>query len=147
MEGGAAHAPAVAGIHLLMDMGLIEIDQLVPIPLRAVEQRAEVLDEPYPLRGIGTSQQLAGFLPGQFEPVQGRADGLAAQQAIEAVLHERNETLERPAGRRISPGYGRRGRGLLGGADRLVKRRCDPWTKGGRPPLRRYLSAAGPCWL
>ena len=147
MEGRAAHAPAIAGIDVLMDMGLIEIDQVVPIPLRAVEQRAQFLDEPRPPRGIGTSQQLTGFLPGQFEPVQGGADALAAVEAVEAVLHERDETLERPPWWRVSPGYGRCGRGSLGGADRLVEGCFDAWTKGGRPPLRRYISAAGPCWL
>src|SRR4051812_12726974 len=103
-----------------MDMSLIEIDQLMGIPLRAVPQHAEVLDEPHPPRGIGTPQQLAGLLPGQFEPVQGRADALAAQQAIEAVLHERHETLERPAWWWISARYGRLGCSLLGGADRFA---------------------------
>src|SRR5215213_3333375 len=70
MEGRAAHAPAIAGIDVLVDMGLVEIDQVVPIPLRGVEQRAEVLDEPRPPCGIGTSQQLASFLPGQVEPAR-----------------------------------------------------------------------------
>src|SRR5215208_4386196 len=143
MEGCAAHAPAMAGIDILMDMGLIEIDQWVPLPLRTVEQRAQLRDEPRPPRGIGTAQQLAGFLPGQVEPVQGGTDALAAAEAAQAVLHEGGETLECPAGRRISPGYGRGGRGLLGGADRFAEGHFDPWTKGGRPPLRRYISAAG----
>src|SRR4051794_39774918 len=85
-----------------MDVGLIDIDQLIAIALCAVPQRAKVLDKLHPPRGIGTPQQLAGLLPGQSEPVQGTADALAAQQAIEAVLHERYQTLERPAWRGIS---------------------------------------------
>lgn len=79
MEGCAAHAPAVAGIDILMDMSLIDIDQFMAIALRAVPQGAKVLDELHPPRGIGTRQQLAGLLPGESEPVQGRADALAAQ--------------------------------------------------------------------
>ena len=102
MEGCAAHAPAMAGIDILMDMGLINIDQLIAIALRAVSQRTEVLDEPHTPYGIGTPQQFAGLLPGEPEPVQGRADALAAQQAIKAVLHKRRQTLERPAWRWIS---------------------------------------------
>src|SRR3954467_2304839 len=60
-----------------MDVGLIDIDQLIAIALCAVPQRAKVLDELHPPRGIGTPQQLAGLLPGQSEPVQGTADALA----------------------------------------------------------------------
>ena len=131
MEGCAAHTPAVAGLDILMDMGLVEIDQLMAIPLRAVPQHAEVLDEPPAPHRIGTPQQLAGLLPGQFEPVQGTADALAAQQAVEAVLHKRRETLERPAWRGISARYGRLGRSLLGGADRFAESRRDPRAKGG----------------
>src|SRR3954465_15520692 len=124
-----------------MDVGLIDIDQLIAIALCAVPQRAKVLDERHPPRGIGTPQQLAGL---QSEPVQGTADALAAQQAIEAVLHEPHKTLERPAWRGISARYRRLGRSLLGGADRFAESRRDPRAKGGRPPLRRYSSAARP---
>src|SRR5689334_141791 len=99
-----------------MDMGLIEIDQVMAIALRAGPQRAEVLDELPPPHRIGTPQQLAGLLPREPEPVHGRADALAAQQAIKAVLHEPHQTLERPAWRGISARYGRLGRSLLGGA-------------------------------
>src|SRR3954462_12095205 len=120
-----------------MDVGLIAIDQLIAIALCAVPQRAKVLDELHPPRGIGTPQQLAGLLPGQSEPVQGTADALAAQQAIEAVLHERYQTLERPAWRGISARYRRLGRSLLGGADRFAESRRDPRAKdlmgAGRP--------------
>ena len=94
MEGCAAHAPAVAEIDILRDMGLIDIDQFMAIPLRAVPQHPEILDELPAPRGIGTPQQLAGFLPGEAEPVPGRADALAAQRAIAAVLYEPRQTLE-----------------------------------------------------
>jgi hypothetical protein len=89
-------------------------------------------------------EQLAGLLPRESTPVQGTADALAAQQAIKAILNERPQTLERPAWRGISARYGRLGRSLLGGADRFAESRRDPRAKGGRPPLRRYSSAAGP---
>src|ERR1051325_1884524 len=36
VEGYAAYAPAVAEVDILMDMGLIEIDQVMAIALRAV---------------------------------------------------------------------------------------------------------------
>jgi hypothetical protein len=146
VEGCAAHAPAVSGIDILVDMGLIDIDQVMAIALRAVPQRAEVLNELPPPRGIGTPQQLAGLLPREAEPVQGSADALAAQQAIEAVLHKRHQTLERPAWRWIRARYRRLDCSLMGGADRFAESRRDPRAKGGRPPLRRYSSAAGP-WL
>jgi hypothetical protein len=97
-----------------------------------------------PPHGIGTPQQLAGLLPGEPEPVQGSADALAAQQAIKAVLNKLHQTLERPAWRGISARYGRLGRSLLGDADRFAESCRDPRAKGGRPPLRRYSSAAGP---
>ena len=76
-----------------------------------------------------------------------RAEALAAQQAIKAVLNKLHQTLERPAWRGISARYGRLGRNLLGGADCFAQSRRDPRAKGGRPPLRRYSSAAGPCSL
>src|SRR3954452_12654815 len=113
-----------------MDVGLIDIDQLIAIALCAVPQRAKVLDELHPPRGIGTPQQLAGLLPGQSEPVQGTADALAAQQAIEAVLHDPHKTLERPAWRGISARYRRLGRSPPGGADRFFESR--PRTPGKR---------------
>src|SRR4051794_8642416 len=120
-----------------MDVGLIDIDQLIAIALCAVPQRAKVLDELHPPRGISTPQQLAGLLPGQSEPVQGTADALAAQQAIEAVLHEPHQTLERPAWRGISARYRRARRSPLGGGGRLFARRPGPPGKrGGGPPRR-----------
>src|SRR5689334_20386605 len=144
VEGYAAHAPAVAEVDILMDMGLIDIDQVMAITLRAAPQRMEVLDELPPPHGIGTPQQLADLLPREPEPVQGSADALAAQPAIKAVLHKRPQALERPAWRRIRARYRRLGCSLLGGADRFAESRRDPRAKGGRPPLRRYSNAAGP---
>src|SRR4051812_50174406 len=113
-----------------MDVGLIDIDQLIAIALCAVPQRAKVLDELHPPRGIGTPQQLAGLLPGQSEPVQGTADALAAQQAIEAVLHERHKTLERPAWRGIKGRLWRRWPHPVGRRGPLAPGRPDARGKG-----------------
>src|ERR1041385_7436078 len=112
-----------------MDMGLIEIDQVMAIALRAVLQHAEVLDEFPPPHGIGTPQQLAGLLPGEPEPVQGTADALAAQQTIKALPHKGDQALERPAWRWISARYRRLDRSLLDGADRVAESGRDPRAK------------------
>ena len=62
-------------------------------------------------------------------------------------MHQSGQTLERPAWLRISPDYRWRGRLPLSGADCFVEGSLDLWTKGGRPPVRRYISASGPCSL
>src|SRR3954453_1826647 len=81
MEALAAFAPTVAEVDILMDMGLIEIDQVMALIARAIQQRADLGNKSLPLVGIGASEQLASFLPGQVQPVQGAADGLAAEAA------------------------------------------------------------------
>ena len=145
MEALAAHAPAVAEIDVLVDVSLVEVDQVVPIALGAVQQGAQLADDGVPPLGIGAAEQLLRLLPRQVQPVQGSADGLAAAQASEPRLHEADQPLQRPARSRIGPGYGRRGCVLPGSADFRVESRRDVWTKGGRPPVRRYSSASGPC--
>ncbi len=147
MEALAALAPTVAEIDILVDVGLVEVHQMVPIPLGAVQQGADLFDEGVPPLGIGAAQQLLGLLPRQAQPVQGSADGFTAAQAAEPRLHEANQPLQRPAGFRVGAGHGRRGCFLLGCADLCAERGCDVRAKGGRPPVRRYSSASGPCSL
>ena len=147
MEPLATLTPGMAEIDILVDVRLIEIDQLMPIPLRIVQQRAQLFDQPHPPRGIGTPKQLSGLLPRQIEPVQGDTDGLAAIEAVKPRMHEPDQTLERPAWLRISPDYRWRGRLPLSGTDCFVEGSLDLWTTGGRPPVRRYISASGPCSL
>src|SRR3954454_14198496 len=81
MEALAAFAPTVAEVDILVDMGLIEIDQVMALIARPIQQRADLGNKSLPLVGIGASEQLASFLPGQVQPVQGAADGLAAEAA------------------------------------------------------------------
>ena len=69
--------------------------------------------------------------------MQDGADRLAATAQTEPLPHEADQALDRPARRRISPGYGWVGRTLLGGADGVTKGGLDLWAKGGRPPVRR----------
>jgi hypothetical protein len=46
-----------------MDMGLIQIDQVMALIARPIQQRADLGDESRPLLRIGTTKQLVGFLP------------------------------------------------------------------------------------
>src|SRR3954462_15976860 len=79
----AAHAPSIAEVGVLMDVGLVEIDQLMPVALGGGQYWAQPGDEGLPPRGIGTAKQLLGLLPRQPEPVKSGADGLAAARAGE----------------------------------------------------------------
>jgi hypothetical protein len=58
----------------------------------AVQQRADLGDESRPLARIGATEQLAGLLPRQLEPVQRPADGFTAAAAAKLHLHEANQT-------------------------------------------------------
>lgn len=147
MEPLAALAPAIAEIDILVDVSLIEVNHLVVVPLGGVQKRTQVFDECFPPLGVGSAEQLLGFLPGQLEPVQGSADGLAAAALPKPVPHEPGQAPQGPAWLRISPGYGWAGGMLLRGADGLAEGGGDVWAKGGRPPVCRYTSAAGPCSL
>ena len=137
MEALAALAPAVAEVGILVEVRLVEVDQHVPVALGALQHGAHLLQEGGAPIGVGATQQLPRLLPGQIEPAQGGAEGLAAAETAEPVPHEADQALERPARRRVGPGYGRAGRDLLGGADGVTEGRLDLWAKGGRPPVRR----------
>ena len=145
MEPLAALAPAMAEVDILVDVGLIKVDQMVAVALGAVQQGAELFDEGGPPFGVGAAEQLLGFLPRQAQPVQGSADGFAAAQATKPRLHEADQPLQRPTGFRVGAGDGWAGCFLLGRVDFCAKGGCDVRAKGGRPPVRRYSSASGPC--
>ena len=120
---------------------------MVAVTLGTVQQGAQLLDEGCPPSGTGTAKQLPGLLPRQAKPVQGGADGFAAARLAEPRPHNVNQPLERPARLRVGPGYGWAGSLLLRGTDVLAKGGLDAGAKGGRPPVRRYSSAPGPCSL
>lgn len=143
-------------VNILVDVRLVPIDQLVPVTLDAVQQGAELFDKGLSPCGMGAAEPakwrshlrgLLGLLPRQVEPVQGRADGLATAQAAKPRLHEADQALQRPAWFRVGAGDGWAGRVLLGRADLCAERGCDVRAKGGRPSVRRYASASGPCSL
>src|SRR3954465_11347039 len=115
------------------------------IALSAGQNILELLEERLsPLR-IGPAQQLLGFLPGQLEAVQGRADRLAAAHQPEALADPADQAAQRPARRGVGPFYGWGGRRTLGGADRLAEFGFALGAKRGRrPPVRRNASASGP---
>src|SRR4051794_41812553 len=117
MEALAAFAPAVAEVDILMDMGLIEIDQVMALIARAIQQRADLGNKSLPLVGIGASEQLASFLPGQVQPVQGAADGLAAEAAGGLRLHKTKQTPPRPPRVFLRSPRRRPGPPRLGGAE------------------------------
>src|SRR3954452_11738615 len=144
MEGCAAHAPSIAEAGVLVDVGLVEVDQPVPVALGGGQHRAQPRDEGLPLRGIGAAEQFLGLLPRQAEPVQDGADGLAEARAGEPLSYKADQPPERPAWLRGGAGYGWPGRLSLGSADRRTERDLDLGAKGGRPPVRRYCTASGP---
>ena len=144
MEALAAHAPPIAEVGILVDVGLIEVDQVMPVALGGGQQWAQPRDKGLPPCGIGTAEQLLGLLPRQAEPVQGGADSLAAARAGEPRPHPADQPLERPARLRIGAGYRRPGCLSLSSADRRTERGLDLGAKGGRPPVRRYCTASGP---
>src|SRR4051812_37927225 len=121
MKPLATLSPAVTEFDILVDMRLVEIDQVMAIPLCLSQQRTELRDKGLPALGIrprsglmpcqavsrlGTPQQLPGLLPRQLKAVQGGADGLTAVKAGKALLHQSDQAAKRPAWLRISPAYG-----------------------------------------
>jgi len=119
-----------------VDMRLIEIDQVMASIACAVQQGADLGDEGLSLCRAGAAQQLVSLLPGQVQPVQGPANGLAATTAGELRLHEVNQTPQRPAWLYRRSSDWRTGRLVLRGADLLAKCGGNIWAKGGRPPVR-----------
>jgi len=144
-EALTARRPAITKIGILMDVGLVEVDQSVAVVLGTSQQILHLRDEGLsPLR-VGPAEQLAGLLPRQLQPVQGAADRLAAAAAAKRRLHPADQAPQGPAWRRVSPGERRRRRGLLGGVDNLAEPGLDRGAKRGRrPPVRRKVSASGP---
>lgn len=120
-----------------MDVRLIGIDQEVAVTLSPRQQALEGLDKDLPLRRVGPAEQLPGLLPGQLAAVQGRPDGLAADQASETLPHVNGQAPQCPARRWVSSFYRRSGRAVLGSAHELAEAGLDVGTKGGRPPVRR----------
>src|ERR671932_227448 len=128
MKPLATLSPAVTEFDVLVDMRLVEIDQLMAIPLCLGQQRTELRDKGLPPLGVGTPQQRPGLLPRQLKAVQGGADGLTAVEAGEALLHQPDQAPKRPAWVRISPDYGWAGRFLAGCTDCFAERGLDVWA-------------------
>src|ERR687886_1611933 len=110
MEALAALGPAVAEIAILVDVGLIHIDQEMSIALGTVQDALELLDERLPSLRVSPAQQLLGFLPRQREAVQDRADRLAAAHQPEALAHPAGQAAPRPGRCGVGPFWGWGGR-------------------------------------
>jgi hypothetical protein len=117
-------------------MRLIEIDHVMALIARAVQQRADLGDKSLPLLRVSAAEQLVGLLPRQLEPVQRAADGLVAEAAAELRLYEVTQTPQRPTWLYLGASDRRTGCLALRGANLLAKRCGNFWTKGGRPPVR-----------
>jgi hypothetical protein len=78
-----------------MHVRLIEIDQVMALIARPIQQRADLGNESLAFLRLGAAEQLVRLLPRQLEPVQRAADGLAA-----AAAAKRNCS---PPSRRIKP--------------------------------------------
>src|ERR1700709_1356213 len=93
----------MAEIDILVDVGLVPIDQLVPVTPGAVQQGAELFDVRRTSRfdkglspcGMGAAEQLLGLLRRRAQPTQGNADGFTPAQAAETRLHEADQPLQR----------------------------------------------------
>src|SRR3954469_3545374 len=118
----------------------------MPVVLGTSQQILQLREERLPPLRIGAAEQLAGFLPRQLQAVQGTADRLAAAATTKPLLSPADQAPQGPAWRRVSPGERCRRRALLGGADNLAEAGLD-LAAGGRPPVRRKVSASGPCVL
>src|SRR5689334_22397327 len=134
-----------------MDVRLIEVDHVMALIARTIQQRADLGDKSLPFLRIrprsglmpcqavsrlGAAEPLVRLLPRQLEPVQRAANGLAAEAAAKLRLHKANQTPQRPAWLYLSAGDGRTGRLAFCGANLLAKCGGDIGAKGGRPPLR-----------
>jgi hypothetical protein len=88
----------------LVDVRLVEVDQPMSITLGTSQQVLHLLDKGLPPLRIGSAEQFAGLLPGQFQTMQGAPDRLTAAATIEPLHHPADQAAQGPAGRRISPG-------------------------------------------
>src|SRR5947209_14866374 len=131
LEALAALAPAVAEIDVLMDMRLIEVNHLMALIARTIQQCADLGDESLAFLRLGAAEQFVGLLPRQLEPVQRTADGLAAEATAELLPHEVNQTPQRPTWLYIGSDDGRTGCLAFCGANLLAKRGSDIGAKGG----------------
>ena len=128
-----------------MDVRPIEVDQPMSILLGTGQQILHLREERLPPLRVGPAEQLAGLFPRQLQAMQGTADRLAAAETTKRLRHPANQAPQGPAWRRVSAGYRRGRRGVLGSADDLAKTRLDRGAKRGRrPPVRRKVSASGP---
>src|SRR3954467_8013209 len=115
------------------------------IALGAIQHALELLDKGLPPLRIGPAQQLLGFLPRQLAAVQNSPDRLAAAHQAEALAGPADQAAQGPAWRGVGPFYGAGGRRALGRADHLAELGFAARAKkGGRPPVRRNVSASGP---
>src|SRR3954469_1269895 len=86
-EALPAFGPAIAEIRVVVDVGLVDVDQQMPIVLGAVQQALELLDKGLPSLWVGPAEQLLGFLPRQLAAVQSSPDCLATAAAAEVLAH------------------------------------------------------------
>src|SRR5690349_12516456 len=134
-----------------MDMRLIEVNHVMALIARTIQQRADMGDESLPFLRIrprsglmpcqavsrlGAAEPLVGLLPRQLEPVQRAADGLAAEAAAKLRPHETNQTPQRPTWLYLGSSDRWTGRLAFCGANLLAKCGGNIGAKGGRPPLR-----------
>ena len=94
----------MAEIGILLDVGLVEIDQPMSVVLGTGQQILDLREERFPPLRVGSAEQLAGLLPRQFQPVQGTTDRLAAAGATKRLLHPADQAPQGPAWCRVGPG-------------------------------------------
>ena len=73
--------PAIAEVGILVDVGLIQVDEKVLVTLGRGQHALQLLDERLPPHRVGPAEQLLGLLPAQIETVQSRPDRLAAARS------------------------------------------------------------------
>src|SRR4029450_7396401 len=111
----AACGPAIAEVGILVDVGLIQVDEKVLVTLGRGQHALQLLDKHLPPHRVGPAEQLLGLLPAQIETVQSRPDRLAAADPTEPLTYPGDQALERPAGGRLRARYKARGRGAARG--------------------------------
>jgi hypothetical protein len=134
----------MAEVSILMEVRFIEVDEKVSAALGLGQPTLQLRDEGLPPRRVGPAEQLLGLLPAQAPAAQRGADGLAAAGPAAPRAHPGDQPPERPAGCGVGAGYGRGGGGALRLADDLAEAGLGAGTKGGRPPVRRWIRASGP---